>query len=181
MKSSTLLFLILNTILVISCNKNNPSQTKTLEKKEKQKLKSKGLEKIKYISKYKFEEFPVNKIETKNSKVIINTNINSFTRHYRTMIRETFKNLNVNFAGKYIIDYWGCGSPCGIGIAINGVNGKLIELPPASVGYRFKKESRLLIVNPPDSLGYIIKDCFYCVPEFYHLDTLKSKFIKLEN
>jgi len=180
MKPSILFFLFLTTALVTSCNKNNPSQSKTQVKKENQKSKNNGFEKIKYISKYRFEDFPVNKIETKNPKVIINTNVNSFTRRYRTMIKEMFKNMDVNFSGKYIIDYWGCGSPCGIGIAINGINGKLIELPPSSVGYRFKKDSRLLIVNPPDSLGYIIKDCSYCEPEFYHLDTLKSKFVKLK-
>jgi len=181
MKPLKLLFLFFTTILVVSCDKNNLSQTKALEKKVDLRSKNNVLEKIKYTRKYKFEDFPVNKIETKNPKVVINTNVNSFTKRYRTMIKKTFKDVDINFAGKYIIDYWGCGSPCGIGITINGLNGKLIELPPSSVGYRFKKDSRLLIVNPPDSLGYIIKDCFYCVPEFYHLDTLKSKFIKLEN
>ncbi len=167
-------------ILLCGCDKNNPQPTKTIIKNEKQEKKNQDLDKIKHISKYKFEDFPINKTEQKNQKLKLNTNLNSFTRHYRTMIREAFENLDVNFAGKYIIDYWGCGSPCGVGITINAVNAKLIELPSSSVGYRFQKDSRLLIVNPPDSLGYIMKDCFYCEPEFYHLDTLKSKFIKLK-
>jgi len=166
--------------LFYGCKKeNNVPKNTAKENTEKLVVKSE-FERIKFVTKYKFDDFPVIKIDSKKLNLKLNTNINSFTKSYKTMINESFEFEEINFAGKYVLNYWGCGSPCAVGIAINARNGKLIEIPTSSVGYQFQKNSRLLIVNPPDSLNYYIKDCAYCKPELYLLDTIKNKFIKLE-
>lgn len=165
--------------IIISCNKSKISN-EVQEKKVEQDHASKNIfKRTKFISKYDFDQFPVNKIETEKTILKINTNQHSFSKRYKTMIKQTYENETINFAGKYILNYWGCGSPCQVGIAINTINGKLIEIPSASVGYEFRKNSRLLIVNPPDSLNYYIEDCVYCKPELYLLDTIKNEFVKL--
>ncbi|MGC4128939.1 MAG: hypothetical protein QM564_05125 [Bergeyella sp.] len=183
MKNRFLISIIFS-VMAIGCDKKDSLSKISTPNKTEQKPKSKYLEREKFVTKYKFEDFPVNKIEEKNPKLKINTNVSSYTKMYRTMIKQSFEKNETNFAGKYIIDYWGCGSPCATGIAINGKNGKLIEIPSASAGYdspyKFRKDSRLLIINPPDSLGYYISGGVYD-PELYYLDTLKSKFIKLED
>ena len=166
--------------LFYGCKKENNFPKIIAEKNSEKLVIMSDSEKIKFVTKYKFDDFPVIKIDSKKMKVQLNTNINSFTKSYKTMINESYESEEINFAGKYILNYWGCGSPCAVGIAINTRNGKLIEIPASSVGYQFQKNSRLLIVNPPDSLDYYIKDCVYCKPELYLLDTLKYEFVKLE-
>ncbi len=179
MRYFNLCFIAIIAILIIGCNENQTSNKKEVNQVEKNSIKKAQLERIKFVTKYKFEQFPVNSIETEKSRLNLNTNQNSFSRRYRTMINQTFEKEPINFAGKYVVNYWGCGSPCQVGIAINVKNGKLIEIPSASVGYRFKKNSRLLIINPPDSSDYYIKDCAFCKPQLYLLDTIKNKFIEL--
>ncbi|MCL9810071.1 hypothetical protein [Flavobacterium luminosum] len=165
--------------IIIGCNENQTINKEKAKKVEEKKVKKTYFERTKFVTKYKFDQFPVNKIETEKTKLILNTNQNAFSKRYKTMIKQTFEKEAINFAGKYVVNYWGCGSPCQIGIAINAKNGKLIEIPSASAGYEFQKNSRLLITNPPDSLDYYIKDCAWCEPELYVLDTLKNKFVKL--
>ncbi|KAA5537896.1 hypothetical protein [Paenimyroides baculatum] len=175
------LYCILSLIfIIIGCNRKEPYSTIEIKKTAQNKPNKTNTERIKFISKYNFEQFPSNTIENKNSKIKLNTNQNDFSIRYKTMINQTYEKEPINFAGKYVLNYWGCGSPCQVGIAINAENGRLIEIPSANVGYKFQKNSRLLVINPPDSLDYYIQDCSYCKPEFYLLDTLKYKFVKLE-
>ncbi|MFL9829626.1 hypothetical protein ACSV4D_12345 [Flavobacterium sp. ARAG 55.4] len=178
MKQIILFKILIFFILIYGCKKDNYLQQNVPIKKNINKLEC---GKIKFETKYKFDSFPVKKILSTKSNLELNTNISTFSRYYKTRIKQSFEKEEINFAGKYIINYWGCGSPCAVGIAINAQNGKLIEIPASSVGYEFKINSRLLIVNPPDSVGYYSKDCAYCKPELYLLDTIKSKFVKLED
>ena len=178
MRFSFLTILLFN-LLLFSCKKQDIPEKKIEKSTHKEVSKISVYEKVEFVSKYKFSDFPVNLIQAKKSNIKINTNDNSFTKQYESMIKQTFEKEEVNFAGKYVVNYWGCGSNCAVGIAINGQNGKLVKLPDGDGGYDFKVNSRLLIINPPDSLNYYIKDCPYCKPELYLLDTIKGKFIKL--
>ena len=55
----------------------------------------------------------------------------------------------VNFGTDYIIIPIGCdATDCQDAVAINNVTGKTIRLPTASYGYDFRKDYRLLVVNP---------------------------------
>lgn len=161
-------------IIAFSCNK------KEINLKPQKKFRAYNSDRKKFVTRHQFDDFPVNKIEHKNPSLKLNTNVNSFSKRFKTMIKQSFEKNETNFAGKYIIDDWGCGSPCLLGIAIEVKKGKLIEIPPSSVGYKFQKDSRLLIVNPPDSLDYYISGGAYD-PEVYYLDTIRNKFIKLED
>ena len=185
MKILRLLTILLISFLLYNCENKKSQQKEILiiQKKSTEDLneiKTQKTGKIKYSFKFKFEDFPVHKYPSKKTNLKLNLKSSSFAKRYKTMINQTYQNLEINYAGKYIVDYWGCGSPCAVGIAINSQNGKLIELPSSSVGYKFRKDSRLLILNPPDSSGYYIEDCSFCVPEYYVLDTLKIIFTKLE-
>lgn len=163
--------------LIIGCNKNQSFND--IEKKQS-KTNRDDFELTEFRTNYKFEHFPVKRINTEKRNIKLNINQSSFTQNYKTMIRESFEKETINFAGKYILNYWGCGSPCQVGVVIDTENGKIIEIPSASVSYKFHINSRLLILNPPDSLNYYIKDCSYCKPELYYLDTIKNSFIKLK-
>jgi len=83
----------------------------------------------------------------------INFKSNWTARVYKTRISESYKKNGVNFGGHYSFAYWGCGSPC-TGCAIIDVRtGKVYSGPDSGFGYNFKKNSRLLIVNPKDTVS----------------------------
>ncbi len=52
-----------------------------------------------------------------------------------------------DFAGKYIVAGWGCGTSCQANVIINCKTGELIDAPTSTYGLIYKKNSHLLIVN----------------------------------
>ena len=83
----------------------------------------------------------------------VNFKSNPTARVYRTRISKEYNHNGVNFAGYYSFAYWGCGSPC-TGCAIVDVRtGKVYSGPDSGFGYKFVKDSRLLIVNPKDTVS----------------------------
>lgn len=131
----------------------------------------------KFITKYDFKDFPIHKVVLKNDHITVDVNNTEFAKKYRTMITQSFDFGFTNFAGKYILNYWGCGSPCAIGVIINVDNGKIAELPVSSAGYKYQIDSRMLIVNPPDSIDYYYNS-FQYEPSIYIFDTIQNVFIK---
>jgi len=113
---------------------------------------------------------------------LVNFKSNSTARVYRTRISEEYKQNGVNFAGHYSFAYWGCGSPC-TGCAIVDVRtGKVYSGPDSGFGYNFRKESKLLIVNPKDTVsnsGQNPWDVVYKEELWVWIDKSK-KFIKLK-
>ena len=128
---------------------------------------------IKFQPSVSFSKF---KVKVEKSKVKPDLKSHELGRKFRTTIKEEYENAESLFAGHYTLAYWGCGSPCQMSVLIDRRNGKIYDAPTASVGYKFQKDSRMLIVNPPDSLGYYIKDCPYCKPEIYILNEKTKKF-----
>lgn len=74
-------------------------------------------------------------------------------RRFRTVLQQGAKK-GPNFAGKYTVVTWGCGSSCqSVGI-INAETGSVYMLKsPAEAGVKFQLDSRLLIVNPPENFS----------------------------
>ncbi|MCX6713069.1 MAG: hypothetical protein NTY66_02580 [Candidatus Vogelbacteria bacterium] len=67
---------------------------------------------------------------------------------YRAFIRSATLR-GVNFAGKYIVAEWGCGTDCQNHAIVNATTGKLIAFGLRSAyGVEFYKNSRLIAFNP---------------------------------
>lgn len=127
-----------------------------------------------YIS---FNDFPVIKhLIIKN----IHLDLKSLkgANEFKTRLKEAFKADTINFAGHYTLVFWGCGSPCKISMIIDRLTGKIYESPTSSLGYEFKSDSRMLIVNPPNENGFY-DDCIYCKPIVYVFDEKNKKFDEL--
>ena len=177
MKTIALIFTL--SILLTSCNDKQTHLQKTevvhdtiIPLKPKTEV---ATDLIKFEPHISFSDFKVN-IENANAKPDLNSN--ELGQKFRSAIREEYENDESLFAGHYSFAYWGCGSPCQMSVIVDKRNGKIYDSPTASVGYKFQKDSRMLIVNPPDSLGYYNKDCPYCKPEIYILNEATKKFEK---
>jgi hypothetical protein len=73
-------------------------------------------------------------------------------RTFRTVLQQGAKQ-GPNFAGKYTLLTWGCGTSCQMVGIINAETGSVYMLDsPAEAGVKFQLDSRLLIVNPPENL-----------------------------
>jgi hypothetical protein len=125
-----------------------------------------------YIS---FDDFKVEEID--KVKADLNLSSNKGAHRFRTRITEAYKADTVNFAGHYTFAWWGCGSPCQSGVIIDRKTGQVYDAPSAALGYDFRPNSRMLIVNKTDSLGFY-DDCFYCKPVIYVLDEGTKEFIE---
>ncbi|MBF6640298.1 hypothetical protein IVB69_02275 [Flavobacterium sp. J49] len=143
------------------------AQGKPLKKKREE------TELIKFEPSFSFSDF---KVKVEKAKVKPDLRSHELGRKFRTRIKEEYENTESLFAGHYTLATWGCGSPCQMSVLIDRRTGKIYDAPTSSLGYKFQKDSRMLIVNPPDSLGYYIKDCPYCKPEIYILNEKTKKF-----
>jgi len=86
---------------------------------------------------------------------------------------------SANFSGHYAIISWGCGSPCQMNAIIDLTTGKIDETFSTSNGLDFKKNSYLLILDPPDKSMF---DKHYRdligPPKFYIWEKNKLKKLK---
>jgi hypothetical protein len=108
------------------------------------------------------------KVEKKTAKKV-NLNSNPKAKEYRSRLNGALADEDVNFAGKYILAQWGCGTSCiqaGIIDAQTGTVYLPIVLQWVTRGYNpaledyemieFKKNSKLLIIN--GAAGYDKKE-----------------------
>lgn len=110
-----------------------------------------------------FEDYPSN-VKFKEKLAQIDYKSHKIAREYKTVITEQYKSEGVNFAGYYCLATWGCGAPCAGCAIVDSRTGKVYPGPTSSIGYSFRMNSRMLIVNPPDEDGYVGGDAEY---EFY--------------
>ncbi|MBB6611893.1 hypothetical protein H7F15_12650 [Pontibacter sp. Tf4] len=97
-------------------------------------------------------------------------------RSFKIALREGMAK-GVNFAGKYTVVSVGCGTTCQQHFIVDRETGKIVEKIQSSVGAKFSENSRIFIVNPPDStLNY--KECNYCTPEVYEMQN--GKLVKVK-
>jgi hypothetical protein len=125
-----------------------------------------------------FSDFPT-KLYLKGKPAEINYNSNRTAKRFKTVITDTYNDKKAEFAGTYVFARWGCGTSCQQSAIIDLRDGTVYDGPTASLGYQYKVDSRLLIVNPPDSTGFIA-DCPYCLPEFWIWNEELKKFEKRE-
>ncbi len=97
------------------------------------------------LAKYQFDKFPAE--ESFSGKPVAPI-FNKYW-HWRTAIRNQISKGS-NFSGIYTIITWGCGSGCQISVLYNPRTGKLYALGATVTSLVFRKDSRLLILNPGD-------------------------------
>jgi hypothetical protein len=69
-----------------------------------------------------------------------------WAKNFKTRITTECEN-GINFAGKYTLVIWGCGSPCQSGAIIDRTNGKIYDAYASAYGSEFRKDSNLIIIN----------------------------------
>ena len=123
-----------------------------------------------------FEDYPVKEIYRGPLPAKLNFSTCTWGKMYKTMTQYGFEQ-GVAFAGHYAFAAWGCGSNCQSCSVIDLHTGNVYAGPDAMNGYQFRIDSRVLVVNRPDSNG-LYGNCAYCTPEQY-LWTGTS-FVRLE-
>ena len=121
------------------------------------------------LVKYKplaFSDYSVQPVDIKFDKKLDFSNY-EYKKMYVTATTDDVKQNGVNFAGHFCFAYWGCGSPCMLSAVVDLKTGKIYNGLPSAIGYSFKKDSRLIIVNPPDSTNWYDITVPYAIPEEY--------------
>lgn len=103
-----------------------------------------------------YSQFPA-KVEKKTAKKV-NLKSHPEAKMYRTNLKNALVNSDVNFAGKYILTYWGCGTGCRQAAIIDAQTGNAffpVELQGVSASglslgnhdvLEYKKNSNLLLI-----------------------------------
>jgi len=72
-----------------------------------------------------------------------------YGRMYRTRLREGAAE-GPNFAGRYTVVYWGCGTGCQVVAVVDARTGRLSrQTLLTSNGVQYRRDSRLLFADPP--------------------------------
>ncbi len=131
----------------------------------------------KYQPKTSFRDFPVDIYKGELADPDFSTNPNS--KRFITRIKNECAK-GINFAGKYTLVSWGCGSSCQSGVIIDRKTGKIFGGYGTSLGSEFRKDSKLIIKNfgAIDSKTNLIELCAYC--EVYHEIWTGTKFEEVE-
>ena len=107
---------------------------------------------------------------------VLDFSTSKYGKLYKTASKKAIEKGAV-FAGEFAFASVDCGTGCYACTIIDLKTGKVYDGPHASSGYKYKINSRLLIINPPQADGSYTP-CDYCDPELY-LWTGKS-FKKIE-
>ena len=129
-----------------------------------------------------FTDYAVNKIyQGKSAKLIIKSD---FEKNYRTRLKWAL-DQKPNFAGEYVITYWGCGAGCRVHSILNKRTGEVLEdgfggeMGPYLED--FKLNSKLIIAHGHeyDKNGEVIESGKYFT-YFYILEKNKLKLVGKE-
>jgi hypothetical protein len=95
-----------------------------------------------------FKDYAVNERFTGKSAAPI---LKGDARQFKTRLREAARG-GPNFAGHYIVTYWGCGSGCVSGAIINARTGSVFMLPDTLSGWGFDVDDKFRPIEyRPDS------------------------------
>ncbi|RMH77435.1 MAG: hypothetical protein D6680_05130 [Cyanobacteria bacterium J007] len=98
-----------------------------------------------------FQEFAVEQIY-RDAPSPVDLDSDPSARQFRRII-EPAATVGPNFAGRYTIVSWGCGTACQEIAIVDAETGQVYLQPIRSeVGIQFQLESRLLVVNPPQNI-----------------------------
>ena len=172
------LIIILFTLL-LACNSPEPqSDMKQMTKTDTIPSQKVLVQIKKFIAPVTFADFEVDTF--KGKKATIDYSSNPIAKRFQTVITDAYQKNNIMFGGHFIFVRWGCGTSCKSGAIVDVKDGKVYELPMATLDYSYAKDSRLLIVNPPDSTGHY-EDCGYCEPELWEWNDKQKKFEQYNN
>lgn len=96
---------------------------------------------------------------------VLDFSTSKYGKLYKTASKKAIEKGAV-FAGQFAFASVDCGTGCYACTIIDLKTGKVYDGPHASSGYRYKINSRLLIINPPQADGFYTP-CDYCDPELY--------------
>ncbi len=133
---------------------------------------------IKFEPYINFKDFKTTEIYRGN-KAKIDYTSNSLAKEYKTLLTEEYAKENLNFGGHYCFISWDCGAPCMMSTVIDLKDGKVYNGLTAPLGFKFEKDSRMVIANPPDSASFY-DDCEYCHPEIWIWDEQAKKFNEIK-
>ena len=119
----------------------------------------------KFKPKQTFKDYPVSKKFGGQVPKTLNFSTCKYGKSYKTASRQA-ADEGANFAGHYAFARMGCGTSCQVSTITDLTTGNVYAGPDASGGYEFQIDSKLILVNPPDSSG-LYYPCFYCIPEQY--------------
>lgn len=77
-----------------------------------------------YAKDPKFNEYPAQVYKGENAPLVLNSNTSNFKTRFRALA-----NSKPNFAGHYVVDFFGCGGGCISGMAYNVKTGSTQFLP----------------------------------------------------
>ena len=132
-------------------------------------------QKLRFECQYTYKDFSVDKFDGKKS--LIDYKSNKMGRNYKSAITWAYNEFGLQFGGHYGLARWSNGTNSIQGVIIDLIDGKIYDLPSGSLDYGYKEDSRLFIVNPPDSAGFY-DTCFYCKPEAWIWNETKRRFEK---
>jgi hypothetical protein len=130
---------------------------------------------VKFNPYIRFSDFTVN-VEDGHQKAPIRYSSNPLAKQFKTRITKTYKSTGVNFGGHYCFVDWGCGSPCQQSVLVDVNTGIVYDAPDGSLGYLFKRNSRMIIVNPLDSAEFYLINVGYEQPLIYIWSEKSKKF-----
>ena len=137
-----------------------------------------------------YSQFPA-KVEAK-AAVKVNLKSHAEAKFYRTNLRNALANSEVNFAGKYILTSWGCGSGCTQGAIIDVRTGNVFfpnELQGVYAGgltlgehdmLEFKKNSCLLLIYGYSGSGFNPETPTHHGIYYYQWNGKEFKLLKFE-
>ena len=128
-----------------------------------------GMMKVRFIPKYKFNDFPADTILFKHA-TSLDLSSHADAKRFLTRLKEGFLK-GINFAGHFNFVFWGCGTGCTTGLLVDIKTGKIYSGPPFIFqNISFIPSSRMVIVNPPDETGYFSPNITDDIPEIYILN-----------
>ncbi len=105
---------------------------------------------------YRFEDFPAERYGGTVADVDLSTAPGA--KKFSTIITEAVRG-GINFAGRYAVAEWGCGTSCQDHAIIDLATGRIIRFGLVSaLGVERAADSRLIVVNPPERIAELAAD-----------------------
>ncbi len=98
-----------------------------------------------------FDKYPAGRAY-KGKTAAVDLHSDKDAPNFRTRLRAAAKK-RPNYAGRMIVTNWGCGAGCQMIALIDARTGKVFFAGSAYAGYEHRLTSRLLVVNPPETIA----------------------------
>lgn len=134
------------------------------------------------LNNHQFSDYPIeSKCELGGlSDTIIWNELNHLPNYLKSDLTKQFKNDSNHFLSCYRFIKWNCGNACQMFAILDYHSGEVIDVLNSSLGFAFKPNSRLIIINPPSQtkVGIIYRNT-YGEPKAYEFK--KGKFREIKN